>query len=71
MASAVPSSEAAAAGDEDEPAGRRTQKMLGRELDQRVLRMDGPEAAETGQEAEDQVLRDEAPREQADDGSDP
>jgi hypothetical protein len=45
--------------------------MLGRELDQRVLRMDGPEAAETGQEAEDQVLRDEAPREQADDGSDP
>jgi hypothetical protein len=44
--------------------------MPGRELDQRVLGMDGPEAAQTGQETEDQVLGDEAPRGQADDGSD-
>src|SRR3954454_12669755 len=44
--------------------------MLGRELDQCVLCMNGPEAAQTGQEAEDQVLDDEAPREQDDDRSD-
>src|SRR3954452_2563895 len=44
--------------------------MLGRELDQCVLCMNGPEAAQTGQEAEDQVLDDEAPREQEDDRSD-
>ena len=44
--------------------------MLGRELDQRVLCMNGPEVAQTGEEAEDQVLGDEAPREQADDRSD-
>src|SRR4051794_33437326 len=41
-----------------------------RELDQCVLCMNGPEAAQTGQEAEDQVLDDEAPREQDDDRSD-
>src|SRR5580765_3596830 len=44
--------------------------MLGRELDQRVLCMNGPEAAQTGEEAEDQVLGDEPPREQTDDRSD-
>jgi hypothetical protein len=32
--------------------------------------MNGPEAAQTGEEAEDQVLGDEAPREQTDDRSD-
>ena len=44
--------------------------MLGRELDQRVLCMNGPEAAQTGEEAEDQVLGHEAPGEQTDDRSD-
>jgi hypothetical protein len=56
--------------DEDESSRRWAQKMLGRELDQRILCINGPETAHTGQEPEDDVLGDEAPREQRDDRSD-